>query len=258
MIKYHFNQTSFEFMKHISLTFILIVSLCSPAQAELNDQGLISIISIIDKAITAANAPADPKAESNSETKTDKQDTKKSAGLSNSTLVNMARTLGKLSFSRLQCGEASVLGEFTKRVQSSPEAYQNLMRSAFQEGFDKSKNDTKLLSDDECKRLTQSRQIKAVEAEANVEAPKEAAAKKPEKKPEPKEDPALKHLRLAHMVGQLAYKKKLCGDKKIFTSDFNEIIENMPENTQKKAKAAYWKGYKQGRKMNKNLEPSQC
>ena len=39
-----------------------------------------------------------------------------------------------------------------------PEVSRDPMRDAFQEGFDKSKEETPLLSEDECQRLTRSRQ----------------------------------------------------------------------------------------------------
>lgn len=232
--------------------FLLVFLLSTPAQAELNDQGLNSIISIIDKAITTLSEDAEKQPEGDKE-KTEKDP----VDLSNSTLVNMARTLGKLSFSRLQCGEANVLGEFTKRVQAAPEDYQVLMRVAFQEGFDRSKSETKLLSDDECKRLTESRQLKAKVVEDKIKAPKVKEAKV-EEKPEPKEDPSLKQMRLAHMAGQFAYKKKFCGDNKIVTKDFNEIIAKMPKELQKEGKKKYWKGYQQGKRMNKGLTKDRC
>lgn len=242
-------------MKNLFTLLVLSLLLVTPAHAELNDQGLSSIISIIDKAIgNISETKVDDKKTSN-----DNKDGKaKETDVSNSVLVNMARTLGKLSFSRLQCGEANVLGEFTKRVQSAPEQYQNLMRVAFQEGFDKSKSSTKLLSDDECKRLTESRQLKAEVVEDKVKAPQKEAAEVVEQEPEPEEDPALKHMRLAHMAGQFAYKKKFCGDKKIINKDFNEIISNMPKEFQKEGKSSYWKGYKHGKKMNKNLTLDDC
>ncbi|MBL7003525.1 MAG: hypothetical protein ISR69_05830 [Gammaproteobacteria bacterium] len=243
-------------MKQLFISIILALSVSSNAYAELNDQGLNSIISIIDLAITSLSKE-DSKEDSDKNNANLANDEKIAQDLSSSTIVNMARTLGKLSFSRLQCGEATVLGEFTQRVQSAPTAYQNLMRAAFQEGFDKSKGDTKLLSDDECKRLTESRQLKSKKADDKVEAPKVEKKVKAEVE-KPKEDPALKHMRLAHMVGQLAYKKKYCGDAKVATTDFNQVIGSMPKEVQKRAKEAYWKGYRQGKRMNKNLTLEQC
>lgn len=237
----------------ILISIFLIAFLSTATHAELNDQGLNSIISIIDKAIISLKTPP-----VDGDAKTDDKDSAdKEIDLSNSVIVNMAKTLGKLSFSRLQCGEANVLGEFTKRVQSAPEAYQNLMRVAFQEGFDKSKSETKLLSDDECKRLTESRQLKAKKVDDKVKAPKQKIAKEVIE-PEVEEDPALKHMRLAHMAGQFAYKKKFCGDKKIINKDFNDIIANMPKEMQKDGKKSYWKGYNQGKRMNKNLSLERC
>jgi predicted secreted protein len=234
-------------MKNLLVPILLSLLLTTPAYAELNDQGLNSIISIIDKAIdTLSVEKEDGKTPAKDETE-----------VSNSILVNMAKTLGKLSFSRLQCGEATVLGEFTKRVQLAPEQYQNLMRVAFQEGFDKSKADTKLLSDDECKRLTESRQLKAEVVEDKVKAPKKIAEKEKKKETEA-EDPSLKHMRLAYMAGQFAYKKKFCGNKGIINKDFNEIMSSMPKEMQKEGKKTYWKGYKQGKRMNKNLTKDDC
>ncbi len=235
------------------ISIFLISLLTTTAHAELNDQGLNSIISIIDKAIISLKTPpSDEDVKAKKEGSADKE-----VDLSNSVIVNMAKTLGKLSFSRLQCGEASVLGEFTKRVQSAPEAYQNLMRIAFQEGFDKSKASTKLLSDDECKRLTESRQLKAKKIDAKVKTPKQKVVEEVVEV-EVAEDPTLKHMRLAHMAGQFAYKKKFCGDKKIINKDYNEIISNMPKDMQKEGRKAYWKGYKQGKHMNKNITKSHC
>ncbi len=240
-------------MKTLAPLF-LILTFSTTAHAQLNDQGLNSIISIIDKAITTL---ADDKQQTDKTSAPAKTEDEKAAEISNSVLVNMARTLGKLSFSRLQCGEASVLGEFTKRVQAAPEQYQNLMRLAFQEGFDKSKASTKLLSDDECKRLTESRRLKATKVEDKVKAPKKP--EKTAKKAEPiKEDPFLKHKRLAHMAGQFAYKKKFCGDKKVINRDFNDIIAKMPKDKQKEGKKIYWEGYQQGKRMNKNLTLDKC
>ncbi len=237
--------------------FFLILLLSTSAYAELNDQGLNSIISIIDKAISTLSSDKEEPKTTDANNTPEQTDKEKIAALSNSVVVNMARTLGKLSFSRLQCGEASVLGEFTKRVQAAPEQYQNLMRIAFQDGFDKSKSSTKLLSDDECKRLTESRQLKATKVEDKVKAPKKLAeTAKPEKKVE--EDPFLKHKRLAHMAGQFAYKKKFCGDKQIVNKDFNDIIAKMPKAKQKEGKKIYWKGYQQGKRMNKGLTLDKC
>lgn len=233
-------------MKNLITPILLALLLIVPAHAELNDQGLNSIISIIDKAIDTLALE-----------KTDDKNVEETA-VSNSVLVNMARTLGKLSFSRLQCGEASVLGEFSKRVQAAPQAYQNLMRIAFQEGFDKSKATTKFMSDDECKRLIESRKIKTEVVKAKLKAPKERLVEEKEAEEDPEEDPSLKYMRIAHLMGQFAYKKKFCGDNKIFNKDFNEITSNMPNDMQKKGKESYWKGYKQGERMNKNLTLDQC
>jgi len=241
-------------MKNLTIPLLLSFLITTPLYAELNDQGLNSIISIIDKAIDTLSLE---KTDNKAGLKNNKNATSEALDVSNSVIVNMARTLGKLSFSRLQCGEANVLGEFTKRVQLAPEAYQNLMRVAFQEGFDKSKAGTKLLSEDECKRLTESRQLKAEVVEDKVKAPKKVA-KVDEKDPEVVEDPSLKQMRLANMAGQFAFKKKFCGDQSIINKDFNEIILKMPKEKQKEGKESYWKGYKQGKRMNKNLTLGNC
>ncbi len=240
-------------MKYSLSTLFVTLALSFNAQAALNDQGLNSIISIIDTAISALPTAQVGDKTSSESTKTNEEI---ATDLSNSTIVNMARTLGKLSFSRLQCGEASVLGEFTKRVQAVPKAYQNLMRNAFQDGFDKSRTTSKLLSDDECKRLTESRQLKAEVAEDKIKAPTKETVK--EEQPKAVEDPSLQHMRLAHMTGQFAYKRKYCGDKNIVTQDYNSIIAGMPKDIQKKGREAYWKGFQQGKRMNKYLTLDNC
>ena len=99
------------------------------------------------------------------------------------TVVNLSRTLGTLSYSRLQCGQAEVLSEFTQRVQLMPEVSRDPMRDAFQEGFDKSKDETQLLSADECDRLTRSRVRTETVDEANVTEDKSNAAGRSRKPP---------------------------------------------------------------------------
>ena len=239
-------------MKKIVLIMLVSQFLFAGAAQALEDQGLNSIISIIDKAVDEFNKkPVDENASD--------EDKKKQAASAASTIVNLSRTLGKLSYSRLQCGQADVLAEFTARVQKVPPEIQNQMRDAFQIGFDKSKSEEKLLSADECARLTQSRNLGEKNVEANVEQDKQAKKeKKVEKKPESEVDPKLRHLRLAELTGQLAYKRKFCGDKKVVTRDFNEVIEKMPKEFQAEAKQAYWKGYKHGKRLNKNLTPEKC
>ena len=134
-----------KFLKLLPTLFILL-GLAAGARAELQDQGLNSIMLIIDKAIEELNAqPADDEAGA------------EAVENATRTIVNLSRTLGTLSYSRLQCGEASVLAEFTQRVQLMPDESRDSMRDAFQEGFDKSKEETTLLSQDECERLTRSR-----------------------------------------------------------------------------------------------------
>jgi len=245
-------------MKLLKLLFMIfaLAGLASSAQAQLQDQGLKSIMDIIDKAISqldqqagSATGEADP------------------AELENAiaTVVNLSRTLGTLSYSRLQCGQAEVLSEFTQRVQLMPEASRDPMRDAFQEGFDKSKEETPLLSADECQRLTRSRQRSEAVDQANVqqEKPKAApaedkAAEKPVEEPVEAEDPKLRQLRIAELSGQLAYKRRFCQDEKVFNRDYNEYLESVPEEYREEAKAAYWKGFQHGKALNKNLTRAQC
>ncbi len=218
----------------------------------LEDQGLNSIMSIIDKAVEAFNAKTD-------EPQGTEEEQKAKAESSSAIIVSLSRTLGKLSYSRLQCGQADVLGEFTQRVQKMPDEFRNPMRDAFQLGFDKSKAETALLSEDECERLTQSRNLTDKKIEANVEEEEEVEKKqKIVEKPKPVEDPNLKHFRIAELSGQLAYKRKFCGDDKVITRDFNEVIGAMPEEIQAEAKRKYWKGYKHGKRLNSSLKQENC
>jgi len=131
-------------MSRLNTTLIMLCTLSVlsfSGHAELQDQGLNSIMQIIDKAIEDI---------SNRETSGDNPDADAEA-LENATatIVNLSKTLGSLSYSRLQCGQADVLSEFTQRVQKIPEQGRDAMRDAFQEGFDKSKDNTQLLSEDE-------------------------------------------------------------------------------------------------------------
>jgi predicted secreted protein len=177
------------------------------------------------------------------------------------TIVNLSKTLGTLSYSRLQCGEADVLSEFTQRVQKMPEQGRDAMRDAFQEGFDKSKEDTQLLSEDECARLTQARIRTEVVDETNVveenqqKETKQSLEKEPELQPE---EPRLRHLRIAELSGQLAYKRKICDGEEVFTRDYNAFMESVPEDYLQEVKDMYWKGYKHGRRMNPDLSSDTC
>jgi hypothetical protein len=137
------------------------------------------------------------------------------------------------------------------------------MRDAFQEGFDKSKEETPILSQDECERLTRSRKRSESEADANVTAEKnDAKVAEPsvEEVEEvlPPEDPKFRHLRVAELTGQLAYKHKFCEDETVFTRDYNEYLESIPEEYREDVKTAYWRGYKHGKRLHKNLTPEQC
>ncbi len=244
-------------MKSLKLLLPLLLTVCllPGARAELRDQGLNSIMLIIDKAIAElAQPPAD-----------DGSETDPAAGENAvAAIVNLSRTLGTLSYSRLACGEAGVLAEFTQRVQQMPDENRDAMRDAFQEGFDKSKEDTPLLSQDECERLTRSRNRNESESEANVKQEQTRTAGAPEAAPEPEEvaappeEPKLRHLRIAEMSGQLAYKRRFCEDEKVFNRDYNEYLESVPEDFREEVKEAYWKGYKHGKRLNKFLTGEQC
>jgi predicted secreted protein len=214
---------------------------------------------IIDKAISElSQQTAQDTAEQNPE--------QLEATISNATdtVVNLSRTLGNLSYSRLQCGQAEVLSEFTQRVQLMPEQSRDPMRDAFQEGFDKSKDETELLSKDECERLTRSRSRSEATEEANVRQDKsETKAGKKAKAEAEKvvvspEDPLFRHLRVAELSGQLAFKRRFCQDEKVFNRDYNEYLESVPEEYREDAKTAYWKGYQHGKRLNKYLTQDKC
>jgi len=249
-------------MKFLKLLFLILAlsGLASGARAELQDQGLKSIMDIIDKAIGELDQKIDATA-----TDIDPAELENVLNNATTTVVNLSRTLGTLSYSRLQCGEAEVLSEFTQRVQLMPEASRDPMRDAFQEGFDKSKEETPLLSADECQRLTRSRQRSETVDEANVKQEKsKTAASKQEpdaqkvEEPVDVEDPKLRQLRIAELSGQLAYKRRFCQDEKVFNRDYNEYLQSIPEEYREEAKAAYWKGFKHGKSLNKNLTAAQC
>lgn len=242
-------------MRRLTTAVLLLCTLSAlsfSGNAELQDQGLNSIMQIIDKAIEQISseitqedsAEADPAA----------LDTATAA------IVNLSKTLGSLSYSRLQCGEANVLSEFTQRVQQMPEVSRDAMRNAFQEGFDNSKNNTELLSEDECKRLTQSRLRAETVDETNVvEEPQKPELKQKAVEQElPPEEPKLRHLRIAELSGQLAYKRKICEGEKVFTRDYNAFMESVPEEYQEEVKTIYWKGYKHGKRLSPNLTSDGC
>jgi predicted secreted protein len=233
------------------LALFLVFSFTPGVQAELKDQGLSSIMEIIDQAIANLNEPVedgvilDPGVLENA----------------TNTIVNLSRTLGTLSYSRLQCGEAGVLAEFTQRVQTMPDESRDQMRDAFQEGFDKSKEETALLSQDECERLTRSRTRSEKEPEANITedalATEEDVVEEVVEEVAP-EDPKFRHLRIAEVSGQLAYRRKFCQDEKVFNRDYNEYLESIPEEYRDEVKTSYWKGYKHGKRLNKNFTIDQC
>ncbi len=243
-------------MKSLKMLLPLFLGVClvSGARAELRDQGLNSIMQIIDKAIAELTAPP---AEDGAEVDPAVSENAVAA------IVNLSRTLGTLSYSRLQCGEAGVMAEFTQRVQQMPDENRDAMRDAFQEGFEKSKDTTELLSQDECERLTRSRNRSETETEANVKQDQTRTAEaqptpEPEEEVAPPEEPKKRHMRIAELSGQLAYKRRFCESEKVFNRDYNEYLESVPEDIREDVKAAYWKGYKHGKRLNKNLTKAQC
>ena len=145
-----------------------------------------------------------------------------------------------------------------RQIQQMAEENRDAMRDAFQEGFDQSKQETKLLSEDECKRLTESRNRTDPEQKANVEADEEAVIEEEVIEEVIVEDPIKRYLRIAELTGQLAYKRKVCQDEGVFTKDYNEYIASVPEEYEEEVKEAYWKGYKHGKRLNKNLTEGQC
>ena len=237
-----------------TILFCVLLGLSFTGGAEIQDQGLNSILMIIDKAIGEISSLDE------NENEEDPVDIAASLETANATVVNLSRTLGILSYSRLQCGEATILSEFTQRVQQMPDQSRDAMRDAFQEGFDKSADETKLLSKDECKRLTQSRLRAEKVDEPNVEQEQKPAEGKNEAVVEekPDESPKLQYLRIAEISGQLAFKTKICMSNNVFTRDYNEFIEGVPEVYREEVKSAYWKGYKHGERLNKNLTEDQC
>jgi len=263
------NGNTMNIQKLLFALFIL-ASLSFAARAEIRDQGLSSIMDIIDKAIVELNQQVKVIAELNQQVEDGTEIEpavleNASATIINAsaTVINLSRTLGTLSYSRLQCGEAAVLAEFTQRVQLMPPATRDPMRDAFQEGFDKSKEETPILSQDECERLTRSRKRSEDQADANVNAGKDTAttAEASEEEAEevlPPEDPKFRHLRVAELTGQLAYKRKFCEDETVFNRDYNDYLESIPTEYREEVKTAYWKGYKHGKRLHKNLSREQC
>jgi len=230
----------------------LLAGLSLPGLAQLQDQGLNSVLQIIDKAVAElASGPT---------TDTDGAAEGSERSNAEATIVNLSRTLGTLSFSRLQCGQAEVLAEFTRRVQAAPETSRDAMRDAFQEGFDKSEKESKLLSEDECRRLTASREREEKAETANVKSEQKPQPKPAVEKAEPKapQDPADRYVRIAELSGQLAYKREFCEGKKVFNRDYNQYIASVPEIHREKARDAYWKGYRHGKRLNRNLTKQQC
>ncbi len=228
------------------LSIVFCMFQVTAVKAQLADQGLNSIMQIIDQAIASLEEVDE---ESDGEANTQ----------ANDALVNLSRTLGTLSYSRLQCGEAGVLAEFTLRVQQVAPEQGDAMRNAFQEGFDKSKEETTLLSADECERLTKARTRNVTEVEEEVEevaeVEEEVVEEEPEKIQEPEE---LSYLRVAELTGQLAFKRKFCDDEEVFNRDYNQYLDTVPVDYREAAKEAYWKGYQRGKRLNKNLTTEMC
>ena len=243
-----------------SLPVLLLLLAAPGARAELLDQGLNSIMEIIDKAIVELTEKPSASAETAAGSEEAGEADPARRENATTTIVNLSRTLGTLSFSRLQCGEAGVLAEFTSRVQQVPAENRDAMRDAFQEGFDKSKQDSPLLSQDECERLTASRQRRE-EASVNVvpvEEKAQAEQPAPEVAEDAPEDPRFRHLRIAELSGQLAYRRRVCEGEKVFNRDYNEYLESIPEEYREEVKEAYWKGYQHGKRLNKNFKVEQC
>jgi len=244
-------ETGGILMSRIKTALITLGALCVisfSSHAELQDQGLNSILQIIDKAIVEVNM--DKQAENY-----DAEDVENAIAA----IVTLSKTLGNLSYSRLQCGQAEVLAEFTQRVQELPEESRNSMRDAFQEGFDKSKDETVLLSDDECRRLTESRTREETVDDTLVDVDEEAEVVVEEVVEEPDlDEPRKRHVRMAELSGQLAYKTMYCEGKQVFTRDYNEFMKTVPEEFQQEVKETYWKGYKHGERMNPNLTSDTC
>jgi hypothetical protein len=238
-------------MSSIKTALIALCTLCVisfSSHAELQDQGLNSILQIIDKAIDNVNM--DKQAEDYDEQAVENATT---------AIITLSKTLGNLSYSRLQCGQADVLAEFTQRVQKLPEESRNPMRDAFQEGFDKSKEETVLLSDDECERLTESRTRDEAVDDTLVDVDEEAEAAAEEVVEEPDlDEPRKRHVRMAELSGQLAFKTMFCEGKQVFTRDYNAFMKTVPEEFQQEVKDTYWKGYKHGERMNPYLTSDAC
>ena len=118
MMLYKPNGTLMSATKTALITFCTLCLLSFSSHAEMQDQGLNSILQIIDKAIEDI-------------VKKDKEDSDYDAAVVENAvtaLSTLSRTLGTLSYSRLQCGQAEVLAEFTQRVQKIPSENQNQVR----------------------------------------------------------------------------------------------------------------------------------
>ncbi len=255
MPRYETDGTLMTRLTTALLFFCALTALPFSSHAELQDQGLNSVIVIIDKAISVIN---------NEELKADDENAE-SASISIeqaiTKVVNMSNVLGSLSFSRLQCKETDVLSEFTLRVQQiQQQEIQNAMREAFDEGFEKSSKNTALMSEDECARLTLSRKITKTLAEPDTdeEQKKPQVEEKVVEQELPPEEPKLRHLRIAELSGQLAYKRKVCDGDKVFTRDYNAFFKSVPEEYLQQVKAIYWKGYQHGKRLNLNLTSDDC
>ena len=248
MMLYKPNGTLMSAAKTALITFCALCLLSFSSHAEMQDQGLNSILQIMDKAVDDISEKGegekdhDPVAVENAV----------------KALTTLSRTLGTLSYSRLQCGQAEVLAEFTQRVQKIPSENQNQVRDAFQEGFDKSKEETPLLSDDECKRLTASRTREDTIDKTQVVVEDEEAPVEEVVEEVDEDEPRRQQLRIAELSGQLAYKTRVCNGKAVFTRDLNAFLETVPEDYLQEVKDSYWQGYQHGRRMNPNLTADTC
>jgi predicted secreted protein len=238
-------------MSTIRTALVALCTLCAisfSSHAELQDQGLDSMLQLVDKAIEDLNMDPDQEGY-------DILVVENAA----SSINRLSRMLGTLSYSRLQCEQLGILSEFAERVQKVPEKNGNAMRDAFDEGLDKSIEESVLLSDDECKRLTKSRTRDEVVDESMVDVDEEAEVAAEEVVEEPDlDEPRKRLMRIAELSGQLAFKTMFCDGKQVFTRDYNEFMETVPEEFQQEVKDTYWKGYKHGKRMNPYLTADAC
>jgi hypothetical protein len=247
MMLYQPNGTLMSATKTALITFCALCLLSFSSHAEMRDQGLNSILRIMDKAIVDIKVEED-----------DEDYDAETAENAVVALNRLARMLGTLSYSRLQCEETEVLTEFTLRVLNLPEQNRNPLRDAFQEGLDKGLEESVLLSDDECKRLTASRTREDTIDKTQVDGEDEAAPVEEVVEEVDEDEPRRRQLRIAELSGQLAYKTGVCNGKAVFTRDYNAFMETVPEEYQQEVKDSYWVGYQHGRRLNPELTADGC